>query len=70
MLSNPRVMESFRPGRADRLPLDAGEEVKPFREKNVEPPNAMAFVSVHRVHERWLCSSKGVGGVPSKRKNN
>jgi hypothetical protein len=62
-------MESFRPGRADRLPLDAGEEVEPFREKSVEPPNAMAFVSVHREHERWLCYAKGVGGVPSKRKN-
>jgi hypothetical protein len=69
VLSNPRVMESFRLGRADRLPLDAVGGAEPFREKNVEPPNAMAFVSVHREHERWLCSAKGVGGVPSKRKN-
>jgi hypothetical protein len=64
VLSNPRVTESFRPGRADQLPLDAVGGVEPFREKNVEPPNAMAFVFVHRVHERWLCSAKGVGGVP------
>jgi hypothetical protein len=69
-MSNLTVTESCRPDQEDQQQLDAEEEAKPYREKNVEQPNAKVFVFVHREHERWLYFAEDVRGVPFLKEKN